>query len=513
MFDMKKLLFVIFLMSFSAAGLSAVDYDITSFGAKSKNGVLNTAKIQAAIDRCSSEGGGRVVVPRGEFMTGTISLKNNVTLHLEHGAKLVGSTERKDYTKNLIRAVGVSNIGITGNGVIDGSGWAFWKITGNGNYDHDRPVPGNMVYFEDCDNITIRDVRLQNSESWTVHLLGCTKAFINGVTIRNPMHGPNNDGIDIQGSRDVIISDCDIYTSDDAIVLKNRHSGYYLRPCSNITVTNCILTCYCNALKIGTETIGNFSNITFSNCTVRAALPTDSLARVRYNEVKMPIKAISGISIESVDGSIIDGVSITNIAMEEVRVPIFIRLGNRGAGKQMVSPSRAGEIRNVVISNVTAQKAWYASSITGIPGSDVRNVILSNIIVNMEGGGDESLAEKLVEEKIDAYPDAHMWKHLPASAFYVRHVRDLDMNCIMCNIDAPDKRPVMIFDDVKSLYVNGLSTNDNPNGNASLRLVNTADVRFTALDLSENTKNDIEIRTDEKNETFDVPADSCCFVR
>lgn len=502
---MKKW-FVITLLALSTGRLQAADYLITDFGARAEAGYLNTESLQKAIDRCSAEGGGRVVVPRGEFMIGTVDLKDGVILYLDPGAKLVGSTERRDYDKNLIRAVGARRIGIDGYGTIDGSGWAFWYVKENGHYDHARPVPGYMVYLEDCTDVTIRDVRLQNAESWTLHLLGCSKVSVRGITIRNPLHGPNNDGIDIQASRDVIISDCDIYTSDDAIVLKNRHPKYYDRPCSNIAVTNCILTCVCNAFKIGTETIGSFGNIVFSNSTIRAALPSDSLARIRYEEVDMPLRAISGISIESVDGSIVDGVSVSNIVMEEVRVPIFIRLANRGAGVQRRKPAVAGRIRNIQISNITARHAWYASSITAIPGSYVEDVMLNNIRVTMAGNGDARLAEKEVDEMVTAYPDAHMWRKLPASAFYVRHVDGLVMDRVRSTLDGPDQRPVAIFDDVKNLSVRGFSTDAHPVGASVIRCQGVENGRFADLDLSKRSASALELRgTNRSIRVSDMP--------
>ena len=130
-----------------------------------------------------------------------------------------------------------------------------------------------------------------NAESWTLHLLGCFDVKVRDVVIRNPLHGPNNDGIDIQSCKNVSITGCDIYTSDDAIVLKNRHPDYCHIPCANIVVANCTLTSVCNALKIGTETIGSFRNITFCNCTVRQAQPTDELALVRVKEQNRPIRS------------------------------------------------------------------------------------------------------------------------------------------------------------------------------------------------------------------------------
>ena len=285
-----------------------------------------------------------------------------------------------------------------------------------------------------------------------------------------------------------MISNCDIYTSDDAIVLKNRHPKYNIRPCKNITVTGCILTSVCNCFKIGTETIGQFRNIVFSNSTVRFAQPTDSLARIRVSETKRPLRASSGISIESVDGSLIDGVVISNITMEEVKCPIFIRLANRGEGVQKVKPTQPGKIRNILINNVNVRNAWFASSITAIPGSYVENVTLSNINVTMRKMIDTKLVDKVVDEKVDAYPDANMWGNLPASSFYFRHVDDVACNMIRCEVDGEDNRPAMIFDDAQDVIVNGLILDENYIGDSAVRLVNTRCARFSNCDIKDGVK-------------------------
>ncbi|MGI6313360.1 MAG: hypothetical protein ACOXZI_03425 [Candidatus Cryptobacteroides sp.] len=180
--------------------------------------------------------------------------------------------------------------------------------------------------------------------------------------------------------------------------------------------------------------------------------------------------------------------------MEDVRCPIFIRLANRGAGKQKTNNPTPGSIRNVVISNVTVRNAWYASSITAIPGSYVENVILSDIIVNMKGVADEKLAEKVPAEMIDSYPDAHMWKDLPASSFFVRHVKNIDFSNIKCNLDAIDARPLFIFDDAKDVRISGLVSDSNVSGNAAVRLSNVENAWFSDINIKGTPKYLFELR-------------------
>lgn len=292
--------------------------NILDFGAVADGKTLCTEAIQQAIDACSQSGGGEVIIPVGTFLSGTLYLKNDVLLHLQQGAILLGSTNIRDYSpRGLIRAVKKKNIGIVGHGVIDGQGWAFWeekksnlRIVGMSparNFSHKKQHPDMLIQFEDCRGVTVKDVTLKNSEAWTLHLLACEDVLVDGVTIRNPQHGPNTDGIDINGSRRVRISNCDIYTGDDAICLKNKDPKYWERSCEDIVITGCILTTSCNAFKIGTETIGDFKNIVFSNSVIKAGDPENELSVIaakqatpqNYDNILAPQ---SGISLETVDG-------------------------------------------------------------------------------------------------------------------------------------------------------------------------------------------------------------------
>ena len=469
-------------------------------GAHPDGKTLCTDLVQKAIDDCYNSGGGIVTIPAGSFLTGTIYLKSNVTLHLENGAVLLGSTNVADYKpSNLIRAKNAKNIAITGNGAVDGQGHLLWiptkkeftSLRGENTFAHPRPGPGNLIVLEACQNVLVENVTLKGSESWTLHLLACDEVIVTGVMIRNPLHGPNTDGIDIQGCSNVRISNCDIYTSDDAIVLKNRHRDYYGKACENITVTNCVLTTICNGFKIGTESINDFRNIVFSNSVIRAGKPEDEMAKVaasyltpdKYSSAMAPI---CGIALETVDGADLQGVTISNIVMENVRTPIFIRLANRGAGEQKVAVPVAGSLKDVIISNIVAYGASSASSISSIPGFYVENVILKNIIIKTTGGGDNKLAEKVMDERITAYPEATMWGPMPVSGFYVRHVKGLQMIDVKMIVNEKDMRPLMKFDDVIDLYVNNLQTNETHAGNCILDFNNVKKARLLNLDFPES---------------------------
>jgi polygalacturonase len=494
--------YLILFFSFVAFHCTAKNINILDYGAIADGKTVNTKVIQKAIDDCSNSGGGTVTVPTGQFLIGTIYLKNDVNINLETGAVLLGSTKIEDYDPQiLIRALEAKNISISGNGTIDGQGHTFWIPADRSKIPYDRapewihknPSPRNLIKLEGCKNVTIQNIHLKGAESWTLHLLGCNEVLVNGITIRNPLQGPNTDGIDIQACSNVRIANCDIYTRDDAICLKNRDPRYTHKVCENITVTNCILTSVCNSFKIGTESLGDFKNIVFSNSVIKTARPDEELAKeaaeyIDVNARRYGLAASSGIALESVDGANIQGVTISNIVMDGVWCPIFIRLGNRGAGEQKVSPSVAGTLKDVIISNVVAYNASIASSITSIPGSYVENVVLSNIIIKTLGGENKETASVVLEELEKSYPDSKMWGRnlsksddtypIPISGLFIRHAKGIQLNDVQIYIDKDDMRPLVKLEDVADLYVNNFKTNGNNIGESVLDFT---DVREATL--------------------------------
>lgn len=499
--------YLILFFSFIVFHSTAKNINILDYGAIADGKTLNTKAVQKAIDDCSISGGGTVTVPTGQFLIGTIYLKNDVNLNLETGAVLLGSTKIEDYDPQiLIRALQVKNISITGNGTIDGQGHTFWIPADKSKIPYDRAPewihpeksPRNLVKLEGCTNVNILNVHLKGAESWTLHLLGCDEVLVNGITIRNPLQGPNTDGIDIQACSNVRIANCDIYTRDDAICLKNRDPRYIHKVCENITVTNCILTSVCNSFKIGTESQGDFKNIVFSNSVIKTARPDEELAKdaAAYIDVKARrygLAASSGIALESVDGANIQGVTISNIVIDGAWCPIFIRLGNRGAGEQKVSPSVAGTLKDVIISNVVAYNASIASSITSIPGSYIENVTLSNITIKTLGGENKETASIVLDELEKSYPDPKMWGRvlsksdatapIPISGLFIRHAKNIHLNDIQIYVDKDDMRPLVKAEDVEDLYVNNLKTNSNNKGDAVMDFTDVREATLLNLNL------------------------------
>ena len=207
-----------------------------------------------------------------------------------------------------------------------------------------------MVEIFNCKNVRVEDVTFENASGWTFRPIECDNLIIRGLKIRNPVIGPNTDGIDLTCCRNVSISDCDIATGDDAICLKSESPYGVMGLSRNITITNCVLTCCCNGLKFGTATLGGYENITFTNSVIH------------NDDVPLNARVIGGIAIEMVDGGWVDGVVISNVSMQRVRTPIFVRLGAR-----RTSGEQDAFLRGVMIDNVHATGAILTSSITGIP--------------------------------------------------------------------------------------------------------------------------------------------------
>ncbi len=414
-------------------------YDVRDYGAKGDGKTLCTQAIQKAIDECSKAGGGTVYLPPGAFLSGTIYFKTGVTLKLAAGCTLLGSADLKDYPptvpalrsytdnytdKSLIYGENVERIGIIGEGIIDGQGASFkgpYKV---------RPY---MIRFIECRNVTVRDVTIRNSPMWVQHFLACDDVRIAGITVRSLVNA-NNDGIDIDSCRRVVISDCNIESGDDAIVLKSTTA----RVCADVVITNCVLSTRCNALKMGTESNGGFQNIAIANCVI-------------YNT------RLAGVALEIVDGGTMDRVAVSNIAMNGVGAPIFLRLGNRARPfKEGMETPRQGAMRNITISNVEATGANPTGcAISGLPDAAIENVTLSNIRLSFEGGGTTADAARAIPEKPTDYPEYAMFGRLPAYGFFCRHVKNLRLNGVELALASPDARPPFVFDDVSDLELSG----------------------------------------------------------
>jgi len=427
------------------------DTNVSDFMAISDGKEKTTEHIQRAIDECHMSGGGKVTVPPGRYLIGQIWLRSHVELYLCRGAVILGSTDRdadyihSDREKSIITADGIEDAGISGEGTIDGqSETEDFRSYGIVNNVLGRPM---IINFKDSRNLSIKGIRVINSQFWSVKMTRCDGLIINGITIIG--HGTfNNDGLDID-SRNVIISNCIIDTDDDAICFKSEDPDFLPE---NITVTNCILASNCNAIKFGTASSAGFRNITVSNCTIH---PT-SVSKIRYWEKMYKAlengihTALSGIAIEAVDGGIVEHIRINNISMCGVINPITIVLNHRNGRARM---------RDISINNVTAVcKGVLPCIISGVPGNCIEDVTLKDITVENAGG--EKIMKTPVPENLDGYPENRMYgMENPASALYIRHAKNIVVENFHATTRHADERPDIVLDDVTALHAEKIISN------------------------------------------------------
>lgn len=429
------------LLAAGVASAGVKEWNPRDFGAKADGATLDTRAIQSAIDACAAAGGGMVHLTGGVFLSGTVILKNGVTLAVAGDAVLRGSADIADYpsitpeinylyrarfTKYLIYAERQENIGLTGSGVIDGQGWLFPAQKGD---DGGRPY---LIRFSECRRVRVSDVTLMNSARWLSHYLACEDVLIERIKIHTRIR-ENRDGIDVDSCDGVVIRDCNIYSGDDAIVLKSTVAG---RPCRNVTVTGCTLSGAPAALKLGTESQGGFENVTFATCFL-------------YD-------SRDGICVEEVDGGVCRNVTVSNIVMRNVESPIFIRLGNRANPVPGEAVPGMGKMHDVVIADVEAREAGLVgSSVTGLPGHPVRNVTLRNIRIGAAGGGTAADAAREVPLKEKSYPKGDMFGTLPAYGLYVRDAEGIRLENLTFTLKAADARPAIVVEGVTGLEISG----------------------------------------------------------
>ena len=447
---LNKTVLILLIICLLTSGAFAKEYNILNYGAVADTSVLSTQAIQKAIDECTADGGGQVTIPAGHYKTGTIILKSHVNLHLENGTILYGSKDLSDYIKlkpsyislrtqeatiQLIYAENAENVSITGFGEINGQGSGFEKLSWN---DEGITRP-HLLRFITCQNITIENITLKNSGCWMQHYLACDKLQIRGVRVFN-RNNFNNDGLDLDGCRNVTVSDFISDSDDDGITLKSTSP----RPCENIAITNCVISSRCNAIKMGTESNGGFKNISISNCVVK---PSEIKEPTFFGEKT----GTSGIALEIVDGGTMEGISINNIQIDGTESPIFIRLANRARAyqKEMII-DHVGTLGDINISNIRVKNSGQTGcSITGQPGFPVKNIRLTNIVIEQAGGIISDSINWNIEEKPKAYPDGTMFGTLPAYGFFIRHANNITFEGIQLTTKGADMRPALYLDDVE----------------------------------------------------------------
>ena len=444
--------------------------NVKDFGVRGEKNQKVTRQLQRAIDRCHEKGGGRVYFPPGEYLAGTLVLKDNVTLYLEAGAILYASQDTNDYindfivlkkddsgksgdgaTPVFIYAKGARNIGIQGKGTIHGQALRTYEdlkqvdgfIAQETKKAQEAGVEMKMyykvppfvclVFLEDCEQVTIRDVSLIESTDWTLHFKWCRRVYVDHVYLESSLEaGVNSDGIDIDGCSDVVVSNCIITTGDDAIVLKSTMTYPEYRNCENVTVTNCVLTSTSTALKIGTESYGDFRHITFNNCVIR--------------------NSNRGLSIVVRDGGTVENISFSDITMETDRKhfnwwgngdPIWLVV------KKRFPDSKIGTIRHVTFSNIIAHSQG-TSKIEGYQGYPLENIRLNNVQIHM-------------------YPEDFPDKRAD-DAFNASNINGLSLRDVYVTWNGqpePAWRHAFSFKEVSRLYLEGLQGSVPPSGSGA----------------------------------------------
>lgn len=423
---------------------------IRDFGAKPNDNTINNSEyINSAIDTCNKNGGGIVVVDGGDFTSGTIALKSNVVLYIANKSSIVATHNSNDFTENaLIFAENCENFGVVGPGKICGEGNHFslkpylepkttpfdktldvWDLRQEYRkrirFSH-KSKYGFLVLFKNCVNVKVYNIILENSAFWTVNICACNNVNISNLVINNNRHIANCDGVDICGSSNVIVKNSFISTADDGIVLKNNlntdtsgNDGFsfksnfndtYKKGMSNIYIHDCEVVSCTNAFKIGTETSLDISDITVENC--------------KFYLTDIYPCGVSGISIESCDGAIVNNVNISNIEMDSMACPLFIRLNNRNGDNKPELDGR-GKIQNINIEKINAKNIEIPIMIMGIPNQKVENITLKNFDLKYKNGKDYFDFRFKIPEQEKEYPECNRFRNINAFGVFARHTKNV----------------------------------------------------------------------------------------
>lgn len=435
--------------------ISGYVVDVRSLGAVGDGRTVNTAAIQAAIDKCSANRkGGTVLIDGGIYVSGTLELKSGVTLHIEEGSILRGSPDTSDFPPfranipsfrgkedfQFIYACGAKNIGITGGGIIDGyslyEGYP-WKGRNN---EHER---ARLIRMFGCENVNVKHITLIRSANWTQYYESCRNMNFEQIIVRCYTGTNNQDGIDLSGCSDVVVKDFLGVCGDDVICLK----ALSMTPAKNIYVEN-VRSRYanCNIVKIGTETHGDISNV-----HVR-----DVEGWTRYS-----------IAVEAVDGSNIDGVIYEDVRLHGCASPFVVRLGSRGRTFEGgPDPAPLGSIKNVTFRNIRNDDVFWvekktgpgvAAVIGGLPERKIENVTIEDCDILLYGSiCDKDYIYRDVPENEKKYPEFDCFGITPAYGVYVRHADNVTLRNVKIRMKNYDIRPAVVLEDADGYELSGI---------------------------------------------------------
>jgi polygalacturonase len=456
-----------------AAEMGHPAYDVFAFGAVGDGKAIDSPAINRAIDAAAAAGGGMVYFQAGNYLCYSIRLKSRVGIYLEHGATIVAGDPAadaahsydlaesnqpwenyQDYGHNhwhnsLIWGEGLEGVSINGPGLIWGKGLS--RGWGDGPVAEHAGVANKAIALKNCRNVILRDFSILHGGHFGILATG-----VDNLTIDNLKIDTNRDGMDVDCCRNVRITNCSVNSPwDDGICLKSSFALGFARATEMVTISNCVVSGSfeegalldgtfkrfaadarvprTGRIKFGTESNGGFKNITISNCV---------------------FDGCSGLAIESVDGAVIEDVSVTNITMRDVvGAPIFLRLGARMRGPEGAA---VGVLRRVILSNITclcrSHSAGHGlrigSILAGIPGHPIEDVKMSDIVIVHSGGGMKEDADRQIADREKQYPEPNMFGTTPAHGFFIRHARGVEMAGIKIEHAEEDLRPAFVIEDV-----------------------------------------------------------------
>ena len=456
-----KKYFVTWLCCFLILHSSAKDYPASLFGIYSDGVTLNTRSIQFAIDYIHQQGGGRLVFDVGRFLTGSIHLKSNVTLHLLEGAVIFGVTNPPDYERKGLTALILShdqeNIAITGKGVIDGQGKQVARNVAalvhkgliKDLFRNDRPeveIRPMLIYFRSCKNIFISGVTMKNAAAWVQTYDQCKNLRVDSITVDSRAFW-NNDGIDIVDCDSVSITNSYIDSDDDGVCLKSHDAT---KVCQNVVVRNCTIRSSANGIKFGTASLGGFRNVELINIKI-------------FNTYR------SAVALEAVDGGFLENVRVDSLIATNIGHGIFLRIGERSGKKSRLEKISISNTRIEVAASKPDSGYEYEGPIedlprnispgiiiAGLPGNMIANVICINVDIIHPGGGNPNFARisldelDKVPEEAATYPEFSKFKELPAWGVYIRHAKDIRFNSLKLTCGKKDYRTAIVLDDVSN---------------------------------------------------------------
>lgn len=464
---MKHLIKYLVAVLMAVACSTPAEYNVKNFGAKGDGKSIDSPAINKAIQKASKNGGGRVVVPAGEYLCYSIRLETGIELHLSQGAKILSAKptategydapEPQQYTKyqafghnhvrnSLIWGHNIQDVTISGQGMIDGSNLTSWN--------EGRKFEGNKaIGLRGCRNVTVQGITVYKGGHFAVHATDCDNLIVDRLRVDT-----DRDGINIICCKNVSVSNCLINgPQDDCIVLKSNYSLGRFKDVENVTVTGCVISGYqCGSMldgtykrfppeadvfrsggriKLGTESSGGYKNIAVSNCV---------------------FDYCGGLMLQSMDGGHLEDVTFSNITFRDcLYEPIFLRIGER-----MRSPegTPVGHIKRVCFSNITAYNvdSWNTCVLSGTPGHYIEDVSFSNIHLYFKGGFSSEDAKIVPPEFEINYPEPWMFGTSPSRAFFIRHAKNIHFDNIYLDYEYEDGRPDFALIDAEGVARNNI---------------------------------------------------------